>query len=162
MGRYYSGDIKGKFWFAIQSSRDASHFGVDGENGVCWRWVCCECQDPNGYEEEEDGTDEKPEDKCDCGGEYKLEPDDSNEITYDFDLDHVPEIQAVLDDIKSKLPDIPKPTIDDDDDYLYEIDMEWAENLDESKYELIPRWCLGHQILRCLEKQETCSFTCEC
>ena len=29
MGRYYSGDIEGKFWFAVQSSGDASFFGVE-------------------------------------------------------------------------------------------------------------------------------------
>ena len=39
MGRYYSGDIEGKFWFAVQSSSDAIHFGgvhdyVDGEGEV--------------------------------------------------------------------------------------------------------------------------------
>ncbi len=27
MGRYYSGDIEGKFWFAVQASDDASFFG---------------------------------------------------------------------------------------------------------------------------------------
>jgi hypothetical protein len=27
MGRYYSGDIEGKFWFAVQSSDDAGFFG---------------------------------------------------------------------------------------------------------------------------------------
>lgn len=27
MGRYYSGDIEGKFWFGVQSSTDASFFG---------------------------------------------------------------------------------------------------------------------------------------
>ena len=27
MGRYYNGDIEGKFWFAVQSSTDASFFG---------------------------------------------------------------------------------------------------------------------------------------
>ena len=27
MGRYYSGDIGGKFWFAVQSSTDANFFG---------------------------------------------------------------------------------------------------------------------------------------
>lgn len=27
MGRYYSGDIEGKFWFAVQSSSAASRFG---------------------------------------------------------------------------------------------------------------------------------------
>lgn len=31
MGRYYSGDIEGKFWFAVQSSDDANFFGVTGE-----------------------------------------------------------------------------------------------------------------------------------
>jgi hypothetical protein len=30
MGRYYSGDIEGKFWFAIQSSCDADFFGSEG------------------------------------------------------------------------------------------------------------------------------------
>jgi len=31
MGRYYQGDIEGKFWFAVQSSNDADHFGVEGQ-----------------------------------------------------------------------------------------------------------------------------------
>ncbi len=30
MGRYYSGDIEGKFWFGVQSSDDAEHFGAVG------------------------------------------------------------------------------------------------------------------------------------
>ena len=30
MGRYYDGDISGKFWFGVQSSSDADHFGVKG------------------------------------------------------------------------------------------------------------------------------------
>lgn len=29
MGRYYSGDIKGKFWFGVQSSTDAEYFGAE-------------------------------------------------------------------------------------------------------------------------------------
>jgi hypothetical protein len=31
MGRYYNGDINGKFWFAVQSSNAADRFGVTGE-----------------------------------------------------------------------------------------------------------------------------------
>ena len=31
MGRYYHGDIEGKFWFAVQSSDAADRFGVIGE-----------------------------------------------------------------------------------------------------------------------------------
>jgi len=30
MGRYYSGDIEGKFWFGVQASTDADFFGVNG------------------------------------------------------------------------------------------------------------------------------------
>ena len=30
MGRYYNGDINGKFWFAVQSSNAADRFGVTG------------------------------------------------------------------------------------------------------------------------------------
>lgn len=30
MGRYYSGDIEGKFWVAVQPSNDADFFGVTG------------------------------------------------------------------------------------------------------------------------------------
>ncbi len=30
MGRYYSGDIEGKFWFGVQASNDADFFGVVG------------------------------------------------------------------------------------------------------------------------------------
>lgn len=30
MGRYYSGDIEGKFWFGVQSSDDADFFGANG------------------------------------------------------------------------------------------------------------------------------------
>ncbi len=31
MGRYYNGDIEGKFMFAVQSSDDADFFGVQGQ-----------------------------------------------------------------------------------------------------------------------------------
>ena len=34
MGRYYNGDINGKFWFGVQSSDDAEQFGATtGEQG---------------------------------------------------------------------------------------------------------------------------------
>jgi len=29
MGRYYSGDIEGKFWFGIQASDDSEFFGME-------------------------------------------------------------------------------------------------------------------------------------
>jgi hypothetical protein len=35
MGRYYTGDIEGKFWFAVQPSDDADNFGVEGTQPNC-------------------------------------------------------------------------------------------------------------------------------
>lgn len=35
MGRYYSGDIEGKFWFGVQDSNDADNFGYIGEPPQC-------------------------------------------------------------------------------------------------------------------------------
>jgi hypothetical protein len=32
MGRYFTGDIEGKFWFGVQSSDDAEFFGVEGRD----------------------------------------------------------------------------------------------------------------------------------
>jgi len=31
MGRYYSGDIEGKFWFGVQSSQDGEFFGAEAQ-----------------------------------------------------------------------------------------------------------------------------------
>jgi hypothetical protein len=31
MGRYYNGDIEGKFWFGLQASNSADRFGVFGQ-----------------------------------------------------------------------------------------------------------------------------------
>ena len=36
MGRYYTGDIEGKFWFGVQSSTDASFFGGDESESNCF------------------------------------------------------------------------------------------------------------------------------
>lgn len=45
MGRYYGGDINGKFWCAVQDSNDASYFHVlhsDAEEADDV-WECCGC-----------------------------------------------------------------------------------------------------------------------
>ena len=67
MGRYYNGDIEGKFWFAIQSSSDAGFFGG-------------EVNDPNyiNYYFRMDDLDDikKGIDKCNKAlGKYKVELD---------------------------------------------------------------------------------------
>ena len=36
MGRYYEGDIDGKFWFAVQSSDDGEFFGAEEQES---NWI---------------------------------------------------------------------------------------------------------------------------
>jgi hypothetical protein len=47
MGRYYSGDINGKFWFAVQSSTAADRFGSRfyEPNYVCYSYTTDELPD---------------------------------------------------------------------------------------------------------------------
>lgn len=51
MGRYYSGDIDGKFWFALQSSDAADRFGVTGQQPDELQYFFTE-DDLEGVEEE--------------------------------------------------------------------------------------------------------------
>jgi hypothetical protein len=50
MGRYYDGDINGKFWFAVQSSDAADRFGVQGYANYI-EYCYCE-EDLQGVEDE--------------------------------------------------------------------------------------------------------------
>lgn len=51
MGRYYNGDIDGKFWFAVQSSDAADRFGVQGYAPNYIEYYYCE-EDLQGVEDE--------------------------------------------------------------------------------------------------------------
>lgn len=47
MGRYYNGDIDGKFWFAVQPSNSADRFGVTGHVPDYIEYVFCQDDKPN-------------------------------------------------------------------------------------------------------------------
>ena len=79
MGRYYGGDIEGKFWFAVQDSNDPSFFHVMGDDAVEQDdvWECC-----GTYAEKED-------EKCpDCTGEEDDEKPSSNKIPNENELNY--------------------------------------------------------------------------
>ena len=47
MGRFYNGDIEGKFWFGIQDSDDVKNLvTIDGY--VYYSWKVCDCIMPFG------------------------------------------------------------------------------------------------------------------
>jgi hypothetical protein len=86
MGRYYNGDIEGKFWFGLQSSIAADRFGVEG-NQPNYVEYYFEEEDLPTVEAEiksiEDSIDEKKIESYLYGdkGKYKTETLEENGIT---------------------------------------------------------------------------------
>lgn len=154
MGRFYFGQIAGKFWVGVQDSNDASSFGVEPEfkDHYCYT---CGCEGFEAHSHEADEYDGECED-CNCDFVETVETNE-DEFDYYFDYSNVEYIQEVLDDIKLKIPDIEIPTFNKDDSYEY--DVSWVK--DELSV-LKARWYLGQQILACIADEGECSFTCEC
>ncbi len=69
MGRYYSGDIDGKFWFALQSSDCADRFGVVGTQPNVLNYYFDE-SDLEGVEEEIANIEESLGDKIQVIDEF--------------------------------------------------------------------------------------------
>jgi hypothetical protein len=163
MGRYYRGQICGKFWFAIQSSDDASNFGVPYKEEICYNVCNCHYDGLNNYcincysSFEEHLEDVKEE----YGEEYdKTWNEDYNEISYHFsenDIEKVKNIISKLEEIVGQYMDSYK-IIDENDEITYYIS---TNNIPRDKLELVARLSLGKQILYCLEKNNSCFFYAE-
>lgn len=73
MGRYYNGDIDGKFWFALQSSDAADRFGVTGETPNILTYYFDE-GDLEGVEEEISNIEKSLGDKLKVINDFFAEP----------------------------------------------------------------------------------------
>lgn len=167
MGRYYSGQISGKFWFSIQASDDASYFGRSYDEDfiyyVCNCTIdtddsekalfCANCYDS--YEQHREAMAEN-----DISDEKTWRLSDF-EIKYNFD-------ECDIDTVKSKIQELEVEVgqymdsykITDEDDNI-EYSYVAPSNVSDYKLELLARLCLGKQILYCLEKNGTCSFSAD-
>lgn len=138
MGRFYSGDIEGKFWFGVQSSDDASAFGGD-EIYI------------DSYGEEVDEDDE-----------------DMSEIAYSFRKEHLDEISETLQDCKLELGENYEKIRDffrDRDSYTEEMLSEYLGIEDKMEthnlLKIYARVILGEKIKDCIKKKGECNFTAE-
>jgi len=169
MGRFYTGQIVGKFWFAIQDSFDASHFGREPDQ--MFNFYGCSCYVSPDVGEPDETT------YCeDCFDsfeqhieEMKGNGDDDtktwyvseSEIKYNFeesDLDTVKERVCDLEEMVGHYMD--SYTIEENDteiEYSYEVPKDTPDGL----LPLIAKLCLGKQIEYCLEKNGSCSFQAE-
>lgn len=134
MGRYYTGDIEGKFWFAVQPSDDAEHFGGVSKDIFL-----------------EDDDDQSQPIEIEFAFESKDLPD------IDFGIGYCEE---ELGDNKEKLDSF----FSDRDGYgLPDIakHLELDEDVSQEMLKLYARLELGKKIKECVEKKGSCYFSCE-
>jgi hypothetical protein len=158
MGRYYYGDIEGKFAFGIQCSYDPEEFGCDAIELHTWG---CGCESEYGV---------KPE-TCNCDNH---EPDNENNNTQSEDISVLKFIfcNDQLEDIKEKLDELLNSFLTDlkEKFFNYMISNEYYNtetlsekiNISESEVrnylEIYYRYELGLKIYNYLLDNETCIF----
>lgn len=162
MGRYYSGDIGGKFWFAIQDSWDAEYFGREPEEVYLFHY--CSCYAP---------IDDIGNDKAFCENCFNSFEEHMKECE-DTKTWHVSDAEAKfrfeeedIDDVLSKISELEQSvgkymesyTIRDSGEieYIYTL----TSDVQKESLPLIARLCLGKQIAYCLEKRGVCTFYAE-
>lgn len=131
MGRYYNGDIDGKFWFGVQSSDDADFFGSTG-------------YEPN-YLEYSFEKEEHLESVKDGIAQCEKEIGNREEQWEQFCKDEDGYNDEILKDYWLKTYN---ETLSDKPEK--DLKLEW-----------IARVQLGRKILKCLEENETCDFKAE-
>jgi len=180
MGRYYNGDIEGKFWFGIQDSNDASFFGIEPKiiyNRKCGCWYTedneCGCEIEHVHITEDDVKENKDLIACqpDCDKEFDentIDEESYNSIEYTFEEIHIDFVKDGLDYCFSEIEPIANNVRD-----ILNIDSENIEkfirdiciNLSKEQYSEICEWLarleLGTKILKCLESKGSCCFECE-
>lgn len=172
MGRYYWGDIEGKFGFAVQSSNDADHFGYTGhpeDNEDNWRCIHC-------YIEKSDVS-ENPT-CCESEDEKHTFEASENYLVYNFTEDHLPLIKVGLnrakidlntfindEEVRDKLVEafINSDSGNDDDGvWAAYTELVNSHNLKIEELDtLMCRILLGTKIYNCVLENESCSFTAE-
>ena len=175
MGRYYSGNIEGKFWFGTQSSDDATHFGVEPvEQYEYYGCQCCATDNiteddeendtlfcRNCYESLEDHLEKTEEERIDNKTYYQ-----GNEIYYDFQQNSLPSIKKEIKKLEKKVGKYMEhfkiiDKTEEAEGIHYEYHVPKEVTLKAGELELIARLCLGRQILFCVETYGGCSFHAE-
>lgn len=181
MGRFYSGDIEGKFWFGIQDSNDVENLvTITGNTEYSWHVCNCvaeiedddycrQCYDSKEEHIEAAIEEEEYEDKClyyeECSHGYSLDKET-----------HYEELVANMKNLKKEIPEgVIKffENIEQNDKILdaftgvfNDTNKHISEKPEDDKertklFVLIARYTLGYQIEYCLRTTESCNINCE-
>ena len=172
MGRYYFGDIKGKFWFGVQSSDDAINLGGRNTDNLMLYYPCnCEnisgkkyCNDcfdcfEHAFEEAKNQgfIDEDTNKELENVLLYK-----SDYIDIIFEGHQIKELQGHIENLFEKIgTHVKKFTMNKEEDYEYDIELSNEDNIQKEELELIARWCLAKQIEQCIIDKGCCEIECE-
>jgi len=186
MGRFYSGNIEGKFWVGVQCSNDIENL-VNVAPSTCYAWKVCNCVaeiDVHHYCEQCYETKEEHIDRV--NEEYDDDDDDDDvgclyytESSQAYDLDeetHYHELADSMNELKTELGEMLVQKFDaitQNDDILradtgvfnsvHEYYTNTVKN-DMRRRELdilVARYTLGYQLEYCLRTNGTCSVVCE-
>lgn len=163
MGRYYSGDINGKFWFGVQNSNDADNFCENPDNVRKDRHNFKVCNCPN-YDNDSYCMEcyDSFEAHCQDAGSQDLMDDEIVEIEYYFNQEHLQFIKNKLNELKNELGQNVMDKLeleigDSDNGYHYDYEIDGVSYFEH----LLARYCLGRQIEACLTDNGVCTFGCE-
>lgn len=171
MGRYYYGDIKGKFWVGVQSSYDAITLGgIRSEKLFLYNPCYCQVVQGNRYCTDcfvsFDQAFEQAISECCIFEDANKELEDvllyeSNCFEIRFERNKLEKLQHDISQLHKQIGHYIKTfVINTEDDYEYEIQLV-SNDIPELQLELISRWCLAKQIEQCIIDKGECIFECE-
>ena len=180
MGRFYDGDIEGKFWFGIQSSSDIENL-VTITPCMYYSWKICNCSAEIDCQEYCHDCYKSKEDHIKAVTENEEYDDETlyyEEQACGYSLDketHYLELQDNMNKLRTEISEeIIKgfDTLYRSDDILnaftgvFNNTHKSIDNIKDEKEqkrvaELVARYTLGYQIEYCLIKQGDCHINCE-
>lgn len=186
MGRFYNGDIEGKFWFGVQDSNDIENL-VTTKSNTYYSWKVCNCVAEIDYQTYCNCCYETKEEHVETAieeGEY--DEKNNNECLYceeccsGYSLDketHYEELVTNMELLKQKMPSKIITLFEniEQNDKILDAFTGVFDNISVSVLEdkikndkemhnikvLLARYTLGYQIEYCLRTTNSCNVNCE-
>lgn len=186
MGRFYTGDIEGKFWFGVQDSDDIENL-VNITPNTEYAWKACHCfaeidcdvYCKTCYETKEEHIEATVEEE----EEYEDECLYYEECSHGYILDKETHYQELVTNMELLKKEIPKEiikefeNIEQNDKILNTFtkvfdkthpivnklndDFVYSESKKKELAMLVARYTLGYQLEYCLRTTESCNVNCE-